>query len=434
MTRFLFVTTVVASVLTACVSVDPAATTSLSAAPSFGITTPAAASATPAATPTAAVTLPPTLSPPTAGPTPAPTVPPPSDMPPTQAPTPGAIETFGAATLLLFDDFSDPSSGWGVGTNAGGSVGHNDDVLRFDTSGDGARLWTWRSLDDNWNVVRAEAVFVPSGIGFFGLICAISEEELLGAAVNTNGGWFFFQILAGDTNIVASDPNAGWSVPVGVATSVALDCSGTELGPMRMQVSLPELGVAAIFDGGEGPVSFDRVGIYAEADSDPWSLGVDDYFAHGGTGESGMSEAAQALLLHIPDEWRDACFEVGPSSFETGGLAGVSCTLADVGGNANVVDYVQFDTTANMDAAYQQRVTNFAVSQTTGSCELGPNEADYHYTTDPDTTIGRLLCAPQTVGIRFDWTDNRLGILSTLTDFDGSYGETWDDWGIAGPE
>ncbi len=132
----------------------------------------------------------------------------------------------------------------------------------------------------------------------------------------------------------------------------------------------------------------------------------------------------------MPAAWRDACIESEPSAFETGSLASVSCPLSGVGGNSNIADYVQFDTTANMDSAYQARADTWAVDPTT-SCQTGPNEVTYMI---GGTTAGRILCAPQTVGIRFDWTHDALMILSTLTDFDGSYGDAYEDWLIAGPE
>lgn len=50
-----------------------------------------------------------------------------------------------------------------------------------------------------------------------------------------------------------------------------------------------------------------------------------------------------------------------------------------------------------------------------------------------DESFGRLQCAPQQVGIRFDWTDTRLSILSTLIDFDGDYQTTFQTWLEAGP-
>jgi hypothetical protein len=42
------------------------------------------------------------------------------------------------------------------------------------------------------------------------------------------------------------------------------------------------VGLATIFEwGGLGAASFDRVGLYAEASTDPYSLRVDDFLALG---------------------------------------------------------------------------------------------------------------------------------------------------------
>ncbi len=45
----------------------------------------------------------------------------------------------------------------------------------------------------------------------------------------------------------------------------------------------------------------------------------------------------------------------------------------------------------------------------------------------------RILCAPQTTGTRLDWTLDSELILSTLTDFEGSYVDMYADWLVAGP-
>jgi len=82
-----------------------------------------------------------------------------------------------------------------------------------------------------------------------------------------------------------------------------------------------------------------------------------------------------------------------------------------------------------MDAAYQEAVERYGV-EPTGSCESGPNETTWSI---GDESFGRVQCAPQQVGIRFDWTDDRLSILSTLIDLDGEYELTHQAWLEAGP-
>jgi len=78
-----------------------------------------------------------------------------------------------------------------------------------------------------------------------------------------------------------------------------------------------------------------------------------------------------------------------------------------------------------MNAAYQDLVTNFGVTST-GSCQSGANETTWAF--NDDTVGGHIQCAPQKVGIRFDWTDDLTSILATLIDFDGSYPDTYAQW------
>ncbi|HUG48813.1 MAG TPA: hypothetical protein VMP67_10435, partial [Candidatus Limnocylindria bacterium] len=66
-----------------------------------------------------------------------------------------------------------------------------------------------------------------------------------------------------------------------------------------------------------------------------------------------------------------------------------------------------------------------------GGCDEGPAEGPY---TIAGQDTGRLLCAEQIVGARYDWTDNRLDILSNLTDFDADYGALYAVWLEAGPD
>jgi hypothetical protein len=83
-----------------------------------------------------------------------------------------------------------------------------------------------------------------------------------------------------------------------------------------------------------------------------------------------------------------------------------------------------------MDADFDENVDRYASDQPTGNCRTGPNQDEWNRDGE---VLGRLLCAPQTVGIRFDWTHESGAILSTLIDFDGDYDTTYDTWVNAGP-
>ena len=67
-----------------------------------------------------------------------------------------------------------------------------------------------------------------------------------------------------------------------------------------------------------------------------------------------------------------------------------------------------------------------------GTCQEGkPNETTW--SVEGSDASGRVQCAPEGVGIRFDWTDDQLFILSTLFDFEGDYENTYQAWVDGGP-
>jgi hypothetical protein len=354
-----------------------------------------------------------------------------AEPPSTAQPSLAAIEDFGATDLLFTDDFSDPTSGWGVGTNAGGSVAYTDGALEFILTA--VRNWEWspRETGSTSNVVHVEASFSPLAAGYQGLLCANGADDLWGAVANADGQFVFISLTSNGSTLLDSGQQDGFQVPDTGATVMALDCAGTTTGAFRMQLSFPAIGLATTYEGetGQGPVNFDRVGIYAESGAEGYALRVDDLSAYGGSGGSDMSPAATALLAHVPAAWRDDCFESPSSLFEQGAEATLTCLLS--GDTSDFAEYTQFDTKANMDAAYQTRVDQWATDTDVQSCDTGPDEAGYNIGGQP---AGRILCAPQTTGTRLDWTHDALLILGTLTDFDGSYPDMYADWQVAGPD
>ncbi len=178
MSRSLLISAVVAALVAGCVSLGPGGTALPTAPPSLSIVTsapqtptPALPTASPTATPTDTPTVAPTATPlatPTLTEAPTPT----SSGAETPEPTLAVIEDFGADTLLFTDDFSDDTSGWGVGENPGGVVEYVNGALQFDTGADGAWMWSPRTIDTASAVMHLEAEFLPSSEGYQGLLCA----------------------------------------------------------------------------------------------------------------------------------------------------------------------------------------------------------------------------------------------------------------------
>jgi hypothetical protein len=345
--------------------------------------------------------------------------------------------------LLFYDDFSDPTGQcatatttidecWGIGDTGGGTIAYTEGELVFETGGDGFWEWSRRNAGSIPATMRVVAEFVPSAAGEFGVLCASGDDQLFGATVTTDGGWSLVTIGGSGAEELVGDADAGLVIPIGEATVMVVECAGLSTGALRVQLMLGRSGPIGIYEADEGPDNFDRAAIYVEASADDFSVRVDESAVFGTASADGqLSASAQELLSHVPLDWQNDCYEgVRPPFF--GGTAEtiVTCFLASADNSgAEIAEYAAYLSTTALQEAYQARIDTFGVTSE-GTCETGPNETTWSI---DDVVFGRVQCAPQTVGIRFDWTDERLNILSTLVDLDGSYPETYEQWIEAGP-
>jgi hypothetical protein len=194
-------------------------------------------------------------------------------------------EDFGASTPLFSDNFDDPESGWGTGSTPGGNVEYLDSSLLIRAATAGHWVWSYRPLDAGQNIVRVEGTFTASTSGYQGLLCTNTDEQFRGAVVNADGRWVFITLTDAGTQVLTTGEDPAWIILPAVPMRMALDCAGTATGAFRMQLSRPDAGFAVRYDGGpDGPAAFDRVGLYAEALADDYTLRVDDVLAFGGGG------------------------------------------------------------------------------------------------------------------------------------------------------
>ena len=423
-----------ATLLVGCVSVS-SATPSPQAPVSFGITTPVPSVApTHAVTPSPLVT--PTLAPtPTAPPTP--TLAPTPTIAVTEQPTftQEPVQTPGITSpdLLFEDTFDDPTSGFGTGTTSGGDIGYALGGLQFETNTTGNWIWSSRlATNSPVSTMRVIGEVSPGSEGKIALLCSSSDTQLFGAMLSTDGSWAFVKIGSDGAEVLLDDANAGLPLTIFSTTVFAVDCAGTVTGKLRMQLHMNGTGPIAIYESDQGPATFDRVGVYVEAQSDDYSASVENLAAFGvGDGAGTMGAAATDLLGHIPSSWQDSCFESPrPPFIGENTEALVTCFIGAVGAGSDAAEYASFSSSAEMDTAYQERVSAFPVVSPVTSCTDGNGEHSYSISSVP---AGRILCAAQTVGIRFDWTDDRLQILSSLVDFDGTYTDAYADWNNGGP-
>jgi len=423
-----------------CVSVS-GPTAAPTTSPSFGITTPHPATATPSAAPTAA---------PTATVAPTATAAPSASSGPTSQPS-GDLG-FDERDVIFFDDLTDPSGEcttpppnttpagcWGVGdvtTTDGtpiGSIHYESGALALAVDNAGAWLWSRRIADSTSATMRVIGDFYPAGDGVFGVVCASGDTQLFGAVVGTDGSWAFVSIGNNGAEKLLSDESAGLDVRAGESNLVALECTGTATGPLRLTLWLGKSGPIATYTQAGGPANFDRAAAYFEATSAGFSVAMHNVILFGSRIEDGSygPEGLQ-LLAHVPTDWRSSCYQgLRPPYLASTADAVLTCHLPAHDG-AEIAEYAAYSNADSMVAAYQSRIDAFDTGDGGPRCADGSGEHSYNFGEGtPD--VGRLLCVDQFSGIRFDWTDTRLNIMSTLVDFDASYGSTFADWIDAGP-
>lgn len=440
MFKTLAVGVALAALMSGCVSVNSGPTQQPSSTPSLGITTPVPA--TPTAPPTVAVTPSPTTAPtatPTLAPTPTPTeepstCPTPSCEQPTPTPTEAPTGSPEPATndLLFLDNMDDPTSGWSDLQADLATIAYADSAVRISILQHPAYAYSERDLGAEYGVVVAFGEFNGNARGSAGVLCIAPADPgatglAYGAVFTSLGGVVFISIDNGELAVLERNDDVAVALPVGVPTIYGLACAGTSTGALRLVAFGAQTGPLASYQIDTGPETFRAVGMYGEAVDETFSLDVQTGAAYGIPGSAtAMSPEGQELLTHVPEDWQQFCIESPASSNET---AAVVCFLQQDGPGVELATYESYATNADMDTAYQDRVTRFGVDST-GSCQSGPNETTWSI---DNVQYGHVQCAPQHIGIRVDWTDTRLGILSTLVDFEGDYQIGYDTWLNAGP-
>lgn len=417
MTRALGVCVAVASLLVGCVSIgEPSAQPSVGQ--SVGITTPVPV---PSATPSASATA--TAIPSTEEPTPSPTAV--ATSTPTAEPT--GTPAPANADLVFVDNMDDPTSGWGLGSLQSRSVAYAEGALRMTIAEESDAVWSTHVLPAEYSVIRVAAQFTMAARGGVGLMCATPDNVLYGAEITTRGELLFFSIENGVTNALSPLTDLDLDVQVGEPVLFGLECAGSATGALRLVPVMTDTGPLGIYQVVDGPSTFSRVAVYSEAFEQGFSADVDPVAAYAIAGSpDGMTPEGEELLTHVPEDWQQTCYESPVTETPT---AIIQCVLQTEGVGVELAQYEQSASNADMDADYQEVIETYGV-EPTDSCESGPNETSWNIQGD---TFGRVQCAPQKVGIRFDWTDDRLSILSTLIDFDGDYENSYKLWQDAGP-
>ena len=408
---------------TGCVSISGPSQAPTAAA-TQAVTTPR-----PPATPTAAASVSVSVAPSptataTASPTATPTLVVPSFVPTDRPPaTPSADD----GDLLFVDQMEDPASGWALGALGNSSAAYSGGNLRLAIGDSGQAIWSPRLLGAEFGVLLVAGSYMISGGAGAGAACVSPDNQLYGAEITSDGSLIFFSIINGVTQALERHEDLPLELTENQLVGFGIECGATSTGALRLAALMQDAGVLGVYQNDQGPASFSAVSMYAEAIGGSATVDVDEVAAWGIPGSAaGPTPEGEELLTHVPSELQPTCFDT-PSTHRPSAV--VSCFLQTEGVGAELAIYQQFDTQADMDTAYQQIVDLFGV-ESEGTCQSGPNETTWSISGE---THGRVQCAPQQIGIRFDWTDDQLLILSTLFDLDGDYGNTYSLWAEAGP-
>jgi hypothetical protein len=348
----------------------------------------------------------------------------------TAAPTaePTDVPSVESGDVVLEDDFTDPASGWPTGESGPVSVQYADGSLQLAVSETGQAVWSQRQLEGEYAVVSFAAEFTPSTDGGgAGTMCRGDDSNLYGAIFTSDGRIIFVTISGNVTDVLISHEGLDFEFPPGAPTLVGVECLATATGALRI-VAVTTGGPAAVYESDTGPASFGGVAIYAESIDSPAEFAVSRTAAFAQPDSlEGMTADGEDLLTHVPGDLQQGCIEVPSSTADT--TAVLHCFLQPDGEGPDLLQFKSFPGDQQMLDDYADTVEQFG-TDSVGTCQEGPHETTWSL---GETTRGRLQCAPQVVGIRFDWTDEVLTILSTLIDFDGSYEGTYDVWLDAGP-
>jgi hypothetical protein len=336
----------------------------------------------------------------------------------------------------LFDDTLTTNDGWFTGSTGGGTVTFASGQLVLSPTQDGSWEASSRPTGSRSGTLAVAAELMPSSDGIVGVMCDNAGTDFFGGAVGTDGAWYLLSVEHGGLNVLSHGDAGSVSLPVDEPSLVVVECAAKSTGGLHLELWVGGQGLVATYQQGDAPESFDGAAIYAESQSSGFSATLTHAQAFGVANLNGEpSAAAQQLLLdHVPHDWSSSCFEAPvPGAYGTWPDTIVTCFLGKAGqAGAEVAEYAQYSNGDQMDADYQARVAAFPATNDAGTCQDGPTEGAWSYG-GQDSDAGRLTCAQQAVGIRYDWTETQLNIMSTLIDFDGSYADTWSDWLKAGP-
>ncbi len=143
------------------------------------------------------------------------------------------------------------------------------------------------------------------------------------------------------------------------------------------------------------------------------------------TGVAAAAADDQRLLARIPAPIAGTCqvAAINPTTYP-----GENARMACQPQGLTLAIYQQFDSVAAMDTVFDRELGYIQAPGT--DCKSGPSQHGY---TINDVPAGRMACFELFGKAAFEWTDERLGVLTTIIGTGLDYGAVWQSWLNAGP-
>jgi hypothetical protein len=316
----------------------------------------------------------------------------------------------------------DAASGWGLADTELTTISYSAGSLSFVHKTDTGGAYSTRLFPGGQRTVLGAAQFTPAGSGGAGLMCHATDNTSYGAVVTSDGNLIFFSLTSEDLEVLARHNNVGLEVGADGATTLLIECATNATGELRLMAASGSSGPLATYFGTQKPADFTGLVAYSEAFAADYSVAFTEIAAFGKRAAGAVSSEAAALLTHVLPAWQPTCVELPRTTDDV--TAFLTCFIQPP---AAGVDFALYQTPVDLPSAYGVVVEQYGTTST-GDCTTGPNESTW---TRDEVDKGRLQCAPQQVGIRADWTNDELGLLGAVIDFDGSYGELYAGWSNA---
>jgi S1-C subfamily serine protease len=162
-----------------------------------------------------------------------------------------------SGSVILKDDFSNPASGWYVGSDETGSAEYNNGEYLLEVIPNDNITWVWLDNDLGDVIITTDVrPAQPTGTGGFGIICRHqANEDFYGLEIAEDGYFSIWKRINGEYTFLINWQESS-SLPRGQAATVTAACVGN-----RLTLAVNDLILGEVVD---SDLTSGNVGVFAE--------------------------------------------------------------------------------------------------------------------------------------------------------------------------